>query len=255
MNKRSMRKRYLLSAFIAAVAWSTTYTSTAPSLTKALSSVQIGAAAQANGRWKPNPERGSASSTLSGGRRGITASACALDADVPDPALTLLVPSGNYTELTTKAQPTLSWFVESDTITHMEFILSLPEQATPLYTKAISAEAGLVEVTLPAAIALQEGVRYRWTVFMTCNDGEREVHARSFVKRVAIDAMPAALNAMPSREQADIYAANGIWYDALNALVLAYREDTQMTTLLAIRELLEQVNTDVPLDLSLATAS
>ena len=58
-----------------------------------------------------------------------------------------------------------------------------------------------------------------------------------------------------SLERASIYAANGIWYDALNTLVSAYREEGEITTLLEIRELLRQAETEVPLELSLATES
>ncbi|MFK8186637.1 MAG: DUF928 domain-containing protein [Phormidesmis sp.] len=249
-----MSKRHILSALIALTAWSATYVHTATPSANILNHLQVGASAQANARWKPNPDRGSASSTLSGGRRGITASACALDSDIPDPALTLLVPAGNSTELTTQAQPTLAWFLESKAVTHMEFMLSHPAEAEPLYSKEISASAGLVEVTLPPSIELEEGVRYRWTVFMTCNGGENEVHARSFVKRVAATDIP--VNTATSwTEQADVYASHGVWYDALNTLIQGYREDAQMSTLLDIRSLLEQAGTEVPLDLALAIAS
>lgn len=249
-----MSKRHIFSAFIALAAWSAAYVPTANPSASLLSSLQVGSSAQANARWKPNPDRGSASSTLSGGRRGITASACALDSDIPDPALTLLVPAGNSTELTTQAQPTLAWFLESKAVTNMEFMLSHPNEAEPLYSKTISAPEGLVEVTLPASIELEEGVRYRWTVFMTCNGGENEVHARSFVKRVAADTLPVN-EAMTHSEQAGIYASHGVWYDALNTLIRAYREDEQMSTLLDIRSLLEQAGTEVPLELSLAIES
>lgn len=98
-----MSKYHVFSALLILVAWSTTYV---PASTGA--SVQIGSAAQAGVRWTPNPERGSVSSTLSGGRRGISASACALDAGKPDPAIILLVPKG-ATGLTRAAQPT-SWY-------------------------------------------------------------------------------------------------------------------------------------------------
>jgi len=263
--KTRLNKHHIFGTLIALTAWSTAYAPTvyaptAGSFTQlfsgqSISALSIGAAAQANVRWKPNPDRGSASSTLSGGRRGITASACALDSNVPDPALTLLVPAGDGTELTTQAHPTLSWFLESKSATNMEFMLSHPNEVEPVYTKEISADSGLVEVTLPPSVALEEGVRYRWTVFMSCNGGDNEVHARSFVKRVSIDEMPATLGAMTQIEKANIYASYGVWYDTLNTLVLAYREDAQMSTLLNIRDLLEQAGTEVPLDLSLATAS
>ncbi len=246
-----MSKYHIVGAFLILTAWSLAY---APATPQQAGRLQVGAAAQADVRWTPNPSRGSASSTLSGGRRGASASACALDSEIPDPAITLLVPEGAV-GLTTKAQPTLSWYLESTQPAEMQFVLSHPEQATPLYTQKISANSGLVEVTLPDSVALEVGPRYRWTVFVTCNGGENEVHARSFVERVADGDLESSVSAMTSVERADAYAANGIWYDALNTLIGAYRSEAQMSTLLEIRDLLDQANTEVPLELSLATGS
>jgi hypothetical protein len=248
-----MSKYHIAGAFLALAAWSGTYVpaSTGGHLHSRL---QIGETAQAGVRWTPNPDRGSASSTLSGGRRGTSASACALDAEIPDPAITLLVPEGT-TGLTTKAQPTLSWYLESTQPANMQFVLSHPDQATPVYTQRLSASSGLVEVSLPESVALEVGTRYRWTVFVACNGGENEVHARSFIERVADSELEADMGVMSSVERADAYAAKGIWYDALNTLIGAYRSESQMSTLLEIRALLDQANTEVPLELSLATQS
>ena len=239
-----MSKYHILGALLTLATWSSSYV---PATTNLASGWQVGGAAQAGVRWTPNPDRGSASSTLSGGRRSASASVCALNASEPDPAITLLVPSGD-SGLTTVAQPTLSWYLESKGVADMEFILSHPEQAEPVYTQKMVSGTGLVEVTLPKEAALEEGVRYRWTVFVTCNGGENKIHARSFVERV-----PATVAAAKSAiEQADAYAVNGIWYDALNTLIDAYRDEAAMSTLLDIRDLLSQAETDVPLELSLA---
>lgn len=248
-----MSRHHIFGAFLTLAAWSSVYVSSAPYV---VGGWQIGAPAQAGVRWMPNPDRGSASSTLSGGRRGATASACAIDSSSsrPDPAITLLVPNGE-TGLTTVAQPTLSWYLESENVTDMEFVLSHPDQATPVYTQSLHAETGLVEVALPPAAALEIGTRYRWTVFVACNDSENEVHARSFVERVADSDLEIAVEVMDPSERANIYASKGIWYDALNTLVEAYRTDATISTLLDIRDLLEQAQTEVPLELSLTTAS
>ena len=229
-----MSKYHILGAFLTLAAWSSSYIP-----------------ANAEVRWTPNPDRGSASSTLSGGRRSASASACALNESEPDPAITLLVPNGD-SGLTTEAKPTLSWYIESQGTAEMEFMLSHPNQAEPVYTQKIQSETGLVEVTLPEAAALEEDTRYRWTVFVDCNGGENRIHARSFVERVSNSAMTADTS-MTAIAQAEAYASNGIWYDALNTLITAYRTEAKMSTLLEIRHLLAQAQTDVPLELSLAT--
>jgi hypothetical protein len=164
------------------------------------------------------------------------------------------VPDGT-TGLTTAAQPTLAWYLESDQATDMEFVLSHPEQAAPVYTQQVKAHSGLVEITLPASAALELDTRYRWTVFVTCDGGENEIHARSFVQRVADSELVSTVAAMEPLERANAYAEKGIWYDALNTLIEAYRAEAQVSTLLEIRDLLSQANTEVPLELSLAVES
>ena len=230
-----MSKYHILGAFLTLATWSSSYLP-----------------ANAEVRWTPNPDRGSASSTLSGGRRSASASACALNASEPDPAVTLLVPNGD-SGLTTEAQPILSWYIESKGTADMEFVLSHPNQAEPVYTQKMQSGTGLVEVALPEEAALEEGTRYRWTVFVDCNGGENQIHARSFVERVSGSAMTAANMHTNAIDRADAYASNGIWYDALNTLISAYRTDSEISTLLEIRHLLAQAQTDVPLELSLAT--
>lgn len=247
MSTRHIRKRNLLSALVALLALSGAYVPQA----NANGHLQIGATTQANARWKPNPDRGSASSTLSGGRRG---SACGQESATPETMLTLLVPAVDELALTTQAQPTLSWLLNSEGITDMEFMLSNPSDAEPVYSQKMSASEGLVKLTLPESVELKEGIRYRWTVFMTC-EGGHEVDARSFIKRVSTDELPADMNAMTEAEQADIYASHGIWYDALSTLVSDYQENTQVSTLTEIRSLLEQVGFDVPEALASVAAS
>lgn len=245
-----MRKFHILGALLMLGAWSGAYTPAGPSTA---SSFQVGSAANAEVRWTPNPDRGRASTTMSGGRRGTPFAACALDDGRPDPAITLLVPDGGI-NLTTEATPTLSWFIESEGVVDMEFSLSHPDQANAVYTKQMQSETGLVEVTLPDSATLEVGVPYRWTVFVNCEGGEYTIHARSFVERMPADDISAA-DTLPSLESANAYAAQGIWYDALNTLVAFYRQDGDMSTLLEIRNLLRQAEAEVPLELTLATES
>jgi len=245
-----MRKIHVFGALLMLAAWSGVYTPAGPSTA---GSLQIGSAANAEVRWTPNPNRGSASTTMSGGRRGTPFAACALDNDRPDPAITLLVPDGGI-NLTTQAHPTLSWFVESEGAVDMEFSLSHPDQASAVYEKQVRSETGLVEVTLPDSVELEAGVPYRWTVFVNCEGGEYSIHARSFVERLA-EGDTRTVATMSPIERATAYAAQGIWYDALNTLVSFYRQDGEMATLIEIRDLLRQAEAEVPLELSLATES
>jgi len=194
---------------------------------------------------------------MSGGRRGSAAATCVSnsdsDSDRLDPAVTLLVPNGSVV-LTTKAQPTLAWYLESEQAVDMEFVLHHPEHADPVYTKALKSATGLMEVALPDSAALEVGVPYRWTVFVSCNDSDFSVHTRSFVERIeAPDEL--TLPIASSLDQASFYASQGIWYDALNLLIGAYRQDAQSAALVELRSLLQQADAEVPIELSLSVES
>ncbi len=244
-----MSKRYLLGAFCMLATWSSSY---APVHTS--SRPTIGSAANADEvRWTPDPKRGRASNTLSGGRRGTASATCALD-DRLKPAVTLLVPEETIA-LTTKAQPTLAWYVEGNQTAEMEFVLFHPEHADPVYTREIQSATGLVEVTLPESAALEVGVPYRWTVFVACDHDNFSVHTRSLVERIEVPNAALDVSAMSSLEQASLYASQGIWYDTLNSLIDACRQDARTIVLQELRSLLQQINTDVPIELSLAVES
>lgn len=246
-----MKKNHLLSALLMLTAWSGSWSSGSPAQGYSAFGLQFGTPANAEVRWTPNPDRGRASSSMSGGRRGTPYAACVLDHDRPDPAITLLAPDGQV-NLTTEAQPTLSWFLETDNVATMEFMLSDGVSAEPVYTKQLQSAGGLVEVKLPESATLEIGTTYSWTVFVECDGGEYFIHARSFVERTN---NTVAMDELTPIDRASAYAGQGIWYDALNTLVAAYRQDNQLETLVEIRSLLQQAETEVPLELSLAVES
>lgn len=246
-----MRKHSLLGALFMLATWfsSSTYASNGYALT-----VSNAAANTDRVRWTPDPRRGSASSTMSGGRRGTASATCALDRnDSLDPTVTLLVPNGNAV-LTTQAQPTLTWYLKSEQVADMEFVLYHPEYADPIYTQKLESATGLVEVTLPESAALEVGTSYRWTVFVGCQSSASSIYTRSFVERVEAHS-DLDTSAMSSLDQAAFYASQGIWYDALNLLLGAYRQNAQADTLGELRNLLQQANTEIPVELCLAVES
>ncbi|MEO1591598.1 MAG: DUF928 domain-containing protein [Cyanobacteria bacterium J06632_22] len=192
-------------------------------------------------RWRPNPDRGTASSTLSGGRRGGLQSSCV----GPGADVALLVPAETEGLVTTQAQPTVAWHVDTDQPVQLELVLSHPEQANPVYTKSLTVtQTDTIQVTLPE---LELDTRYRWTVFWGCDTQQPvPVHARSFIQRV--DFVPADLTpTLSALDQARVYAAAGIWYDAYAALLkndpLAQHPETQAL----VQQLLAQANPNHPL--------
>lgn len=203
--------------------------------------------AQPRVRWTPKQERGNAKGTLSGGRRGQESAACGSAAT--STRLTLLVPPGRESLVTTDPQPTLSWQIATQQPTTLRFILSDINRPTPLHTQSLSASAtGIQSVKLPNSVSLADGQTYRWTVIVNCPDGQKsEIYARSFIRKASGESLTQQLSQKSAVDQAAVFAENGIWYDALGQLLQAQekvsRHDSQSPAA-ALSALLEQALPD-----------
>ncbi|MEM9161912.1 MAG: DUF928 domain-containing protein [Cyanobacteria bacterium P01_F01_bin.4] len=228
-----IREYYLLGVVLAFLAWSGVGLR---HLTAGLTGSFTAAAKQADTvRWQPNPDRGTATSTLSGGRRGSAVSRCAIAPDTLNTQMTLLVPQHHEGLLTTAATPRVAWSLETAEPVTMRLVLTHPEQANPVYTTTLTADAtGLATVTLPE---LSLGTQYRWTVFVACGQ-DSEIYARSFIERVEANPEWTRLEPQSALEQAALYANAGIWYDTLNTLLDHYHQSQQPNTLAALSTLL-----------------
>lgn len=173
-------------------------------------------------RWTPDSERGSVGSTLSGGRRGQAGLRCNVSDEAT--ALDLMVPGDNSKLLTTVANPTLAWHVATAQPVSIAFHFSDPTLANPLYTQTINIEqTTTVSLTLPKNLSLEVNKNYRWTVLVSCPDGNNtEVSARSFIERVNRESLN--VDNLSTLEQANTYAQAGIWYDAVASLLTAKNE-------------------------------
>ncbi len=177
--------------------------------------------AQARIRWTPKPERGNAKGTLSGGRRGQSLASCGSDAKAT--RLTLLVPEGRESLVTTAAHPTFAWQIATHQPTTLQFILSDMSRPTPIYTQTLQAQTTTIQqVTLPDSVVLANDMNYRWTVLVTCPAGQKsEIYARSFIRKTSGEFLGEQLHQKSAVTQALIFAENGIWYDAIGQLLTA----------------------------------
>ncbi len=215
------------------------------------SSANAANAKPARVRWTPQPERGNARGTLSGGRRGSDTVACGPSRD--DTSLKLLVPQGVESLVTTQAQPTLAWQVITQQPVAMELIVSDVNQAMPLFTQRLVVdETDVVEVKLPPTAALSPGIQYRWTVIAQCPTGQKaEIYARSFIRQVSGESLGEQLSATSltgqlASDQAIAYANRGVWYDAMAQLLALPEQVSQGQPADLLAELLEQANVTVP---------
>lgn len=179
-------------------------------------------------RWVPSRKMGSVSSTLSGGRRGSITAACQPDNRAKE-TITLLVPKDNASLLTTSSTPTLFWYINTPGAALVQFILSDPEIAEPIFTQSLAVEkTGIMRMELPAATPLKIGTRYRWAVLVSCEGApSQEVYTRSFIERIENPTLQQQATGKSALEKATMYAAAGLWYDALNSLVLAYQQEPE----------------------------
>ncbi|MBT9314311.1 DUF928 domain-containing protein [Leptothoe spongobia] len=197
-------------------------------------------------RWTPDAERGSIGSTLSGGRRGQEAVSCNASEDTA--RLSLIVPGDRSRLLTTVTNPTLTWHVATVVPVSMTFHFSDPTLANPIYTQNLEiAKTSTISITLPKE-TLTTGKKYRWTVLLSCPDEpQTEISARSFVERVDRESLD--INNLSSLEQASVYANQGIWYDAIAALLEARSQGvTNAETM--VQTLLEQGQSQAEVNLS-----
>jgi hypothetical protein len=164
--------------------------------------------------YKP-PLRGAPGGRVGGGTRG----APGRDIFV----LSVLAP--DHTGLTTKEQPSLFWFISSDTSLPVELTITDPDAAEPMLETRITPPVarGVHRVRLSEHnVRLAVGVTYQWAVTVIPDDASRrsrDILASGTIERVEPTGdMAPKLAAAGSTDLASLYAEAGIWYDALEAV-------------------------------------
>lgn len=158
------------------------------------------------------PNRGMPKTTQGTGSRG-----CTLSEPV---TVTLLVPN-DHTGQTISGRPTFFWHVSDKTSVPVEFALVEPGVTKPLFVQRMQVQKrGIMQVQLPQdAPELVSGRKYRWSVSLLCNPNRpsSNVFVQSWIERVAAqpELSQKLANAQSEIERARIYAASGLWYDAL----------------------------------------
>ncbi|XHX76381.1 MAG: DUF928 domain-containing protein [Stenomitos frigidus ULC029] len=139
--------------------------------------------------------------------------------------------------LTVSDRPTF-WFYVPYTLTQdlpVEFVLE-DSQRKDIHKTSLTqngASPGIVRVQWPAtAPPLKSGEQYRWYFLIQCNS--IATHVEGVVERLPLPPdLQRQLQGKGLKEQAEIYAANGIWYDALTTLAEFRRSKLGNTDALA----------------------
>ena len=197
--------RIAVSAAVAAVAAAAIGVSPGEALAQA-----AGTAAKPAPTYVP-PQRGAPQRRVGGSSRG------AADAL---PTVMLLAPE--HVGHTVSGQPVLYWFVSKPTSVRVEVTLVDDKGEKPLIEQALTNVNGpaVHRVDLAAhKVKLQPGIEYQWSISVVPDPKERsnDVMAGGSLRLVEVPAAVAARSAQitDKAELARLYAAEGIWYDAI----------------------------------------
>jgi len=183
------------------------------------------------------PKRGTPGGRIGGGTRG--------EGEVV-PVLSVLVP--DHTGLTTKAQPELYWYVSNPTSRKIEFTLNLEQAGKTLAHKNIKGvrEEGIWRISLSdLGVTLKPDTEYTWFVAMVLDPDQpsTDVFSGGAIMRVQPSGtLEERLVGATETDIPAIYAAEGIWYEALASLSRLIENDPENRALRMQRaRLLEQV--------------
>jgi len=157
----------------------------------------------------------------------------------------LQVLAPDHTGLTMQAQPTLYWTMRSKAAIHFA-ITEIADGAKPILEAEIEKGPGIQQLDLSRHdISLKPGTRYRWSVTQVVKEGSKstDVIASGVIERIKPgEGLSSRIKRVRGVALVDVYAIEGIWYDALQTISSMIDETPEDQNLSAIRQsLLNQV--------------
>jgi hypothetical protein len=175
------------------------------------------------------------------------------------PSVFALAP--NHVGLTTRAQPELYWYLSKDSRHPVTITISDEVSVEPLLETVLPPpiQAGIHRIQLATyEIRLQPDVPYEWFIALatSADDPSQELVTGSAIQYIGPDdaraqnLMRSLKTALNQAEAWRLYAASGIWYDAVAALAERIRQAPQATDLLKQRAaLLKEADlSEIPTD-------
>ena len=185
----------------------------------------------------PPPNIGAPSQRKAGGSRGCMN---LQNTQSSEKVLTALAPEYSSSQLvlglTTQMRPTFWFYVpyKSDS-TYAKLVLE-DENNQTIYKTPLTGTPGVVSVSLPSTSApLKIGKRYRWYFNIYCQqDNEFLTSVEGDVQLQPLNPIvQSQLDKATPQQQVTLYAANGIWYEALTALANLRHTSPQTTNLVS----------------------
>jgi hypothetical protein len=167
-------------------------------------------------------------------------------------AAILQVLAPDHAGLTTQAQPTLYWYARTPMVVRFEIAPIKKDGSNPLLkTEAGSKKvAGIQQLNLgDHNISLQPETAYQWSVVQVGDEDSRSagVIASGLIERMEPgEGLTSRIERSHGTDLVDVYAIEGIWYDALETISSMIDKSPEDQGLVAIRtSLLNQVDLQV----------
>jgi hypothetical protein len=131
--------------------------------------------------------------------------------------LTVLAPFSHVGQ-TTSTHPTFAWFVPDQASYPLEFRLFLNQQR--LYRTEMQSQPEIMQFTLPQTQnGLAVGQNYTWQVVLVCNPNSPSANivamAEIGVVKASVELQRQLATLQNSQQRANLYAKQGLWFDAL----------------------------------------
>jgi len=145
-------------------------------------------------------------------------------------SLTALAPQSHVGQ-TVSSRPAFAWYVPDTSSLPMEFYLyeTIEDSNRLVYRAEMFSVPGIMSLMLPEAEpGLQVGQSYQWKVVLLCNPN-RPSSALVVESQIDVVEMSGELQTNLQRvsdrqERAELYAASGLWYDAVAETLLPQKE-------------------------------
>ena len=167
-------------------------------------------------------------------------------------AAILQVLAPDHAGLTTQAQPTLYWYASTPVVVRFEIAPINEDETAPLLKVEAGSKklAGIQQLGLgDHNISLQPELTYQWSVMLAADEGSRSagVIASGLIKRMEPgEGLTSRIKRIKGTGLVNVYASEGIWYDALETISSMIEESPGDKGLVAIRaSLLDQVGLQV----------
>lgn len=162
------------------------------------------------------PMRGAPAVRIGGGTRGIGGLTIELVVIAPD-----------HTGLTVNEQPKLYWYVSKPAKAKLELTLINDKSDEPVYESIVakSTVSGIQSIDLSKTkIKLKPNLEYRWFVSAVEDNKQRsnDVVASGMIKYIIPgDSLKKELKTGDISKRANVFIQNGIWYDAIDSLMIS----------------------------------